>query len=243
MPTWQNGRPTPFGPGPGSLDDEGAAAEYLILGADTLVAAPVDLTDAEASTLQVAGVTAWNSLFGASPVRAGDRVLVIGAGGVSLYALQLARAVGAEVFVAARSGLDDPRWQQLGIDEVTNTTQAGCAERLATRAGGVDKVVNTVGAGMTNECLAALRGGGEVAIPGLYDMAPSALDMGALISGQASVRGVAVGSGEMHRQLSAFVEQHDLHPVIDRIVPFDDLPAALTGHRSTPTFGTVVITL
>ncbi|TYC01212.1 NAD(P)-dependent alcohol dehydrogenase [Micromonospora sp. WP24] len=242
-PNWVSGRPVPFGIGSGSLDDPGAAAEYVILDAGTLVAAPAHLDDAEASTLQVAGVTAWNALFGANPVTAGDRVLVIGSGGVALYALQLAQAVGAEVYVALRSRHDDPRWKDLDVAGIVDTTESGWGEHVKALSGGITKVVNTVGWGILNECLAALEPGGEQAVLGLYDPAPQAPDTMLLTANQLSVRGVAVGSVAMHRELAQFMAHHDLHPLISEHVAFDRLPDAFTVLRDGAVFGKLVIDL
>lgn len=240
VPSWLDGQPPAFGIGAGSLDDPGVAAEQLILDADRLIAVPEALSDEEASTLQVAGVTAWNSVFGDHPVQAGDRVLVIGSGGVSLFAAQLARAAGAEVHAAVRSQPEDPRWEQVGVSSVTTTTE-GWGQRFFEATGGADKIVNAVGPGILNECLAALRSGGEVATPGLYDLTPPALDGLSMIGKQTSVRGVAVGSVAMHRDLAAFMTQHDLHPIINHRVPFGELPQAYDLQGGSGLFGKIVI--
>ena len=241
-PEWTDGLPVPFGVGAGSMDDQGAAAEYLVLPEDTLVAAPSNLDAAEASTLQVAGVTAWNALFEGKPIGADDKVLVLGSGGVALYALQLARAIGAEVYVGVRHGMDDPRWAELGAAGVVDTTSETWPSDVVRLSGGVTKVINSVGSGIINECLGALEGGGEVAVLGLYDQNPPQLDMMALIGKQASVRGVAVGSGKMHRDLTAFIEEHDIKPIIDRSYPFSSLADAFSEFGSHSVFGKVVIT-
>ena len=240
VPSWVDGRPPAFGIGPGSLGDPGVAAEQLVLDARRLIAIPDSLSDEEASTLQVAGVTAWNAVFGDHPVAAGERVLVIGSGGVSLFAAQLARAAGAEVHAAVRSQPDDPRWEQLGVTGVTTTTE-GWGGRFFDWTGGATKVVNSVGPGMLNECLAALSSGGEVAMLGLYDLTPPALDGLSMIGKQTTVRGVAVGSVAMHRALAAFMAQHQLHPVIGRRVPFSDLPQAYQLQGASDLFGKTVI--
>ena len=91
--------------------------------------------------------------------------------------------------------------------------------------------------------LAALRGGGEVAVPGLIDLSNPVLDFTAMIAKQASVRGVAVGSVRMHRDLAAFLQEHGVHPVIERTVPFSDLPDAYRAHASTGVFGKTAITV
>jgi NADPH:quinone reductase-like Zn-dependent oxidoreductase len=154
VPSWQDGPAPLFGPGPGSFQDEGVAAEQVITGPAALVASPPGLDDAEASTLQVAGVTAWNSLFGWHPVQAGQRVVVLGSGGVSVFAAQLAVAAGAHVTAAVRANAGDPRWAGAGVTDVV-TTASGWGESFLRSAGGADKVVDAVGPGMVPESLAA----------------------------------------------------------------------------------------
>lgn len=244
VPAWVTGPAPAFGPGPGSLADPGAAVEYRVVEATTLIASPTHLTDLEAATLQVAGVTAWNSLFGAHPVTAGQRVVVLGSGGVALYAAQLARTAGAEVYAAVRSNPDDERWQAIGIAGAVTTDEAGWGERLYELTGGADKIVNAVGPALVNECLAALRGSGEVAVPGLIDLttAPT-VDVLSMIAKQTSLRGVAVGSVQMHRDLAAFMAEHDLHPILSTTVPFEQIPDAYRAQSTGGLFGKVVINL
>ncbi|MEU4677888.1 zinc-binding dehydrogenase [Micromonospora sp. NPDC023737] len=191
----------------------------------------------------MAGVTAWNAVFGTNPVTAGDRVLVIGSGGVSLYVLQLAQAVGAEVYVALRSRHDDPRWTGLNVSGIVDTTEPGWGERAKALSGGITKVVNTVGWGILNECLAVLEPGGEQAVVGLYDPVPQAPDTMLLTANQLSVRGVAVGSVAMHRELAEFMATHDVHPLISEHIAFDRLPAAYTILRDGAVFGKIVVDL
>lgn len=243
VPTWVDGRPPLFAQGAGSTGDPGFAAEQIVVDAGRVVPAPPHLSIAEASTLQVAGVTAWNCLFGAKPISAGDTVVVLGSGGVSLFAAQVAVALGARVFAAVRSNAEDPRWSELGVSGVI-TTGEGWGRRMADlTGGGATKVVNTVGPGLTPECIDALAPGGEVAIAGLMDMAMPALDSGALVGRQISVRGVAVGSVAMHRALSNFVAEHGIHPVVHTRVPFAEVPRAYEALAERGVFGKVLIDL
>ena len=246
VPAWQDGRAQTFGVGPGSFEDDGLAAELVVVDAVALIAAPATLTDLEASTLQVAGVTAWNSVFGSHPVAKGDLVVVLGSGGVALFAAQLSLAVGADVIAAVRdrdlTTDDRARWAAIGVTDVV-TTEPGWGSRLAARTGGAAKIVNSVGPGMTQECVDALGSGGEVAVPGLLDLSSPTLDFTAVISKQVSIRGVAVGSAAMHRALAAFLQEHDLHPVIDTVTPFTDLPQAYRRQAAHGIFGKIVISV
>lgn len=239
-PDWCTGRAQAFGIGPGSLDDPGVAAEQIVVDADRLIPTPLGLTDAEASTLQVAGVTAWNAVMAGKPVQAGDKVLVLGSGGVALYAAQLARALGAVPYAAVRSRADDPRWKEVGVAGIV-TTDADWGTRAYELTGGADKVVNTVGIGVVNECIAAAAGSGEIAVLGLRDNDVPALDVWSLVGKQASVRGVAVGSVSMHQDLARFMAEHDVHPAIDRRFTFADLPAAYEAQSLSGIFGKIVV--
>ncbi|WP_443049172.1 zinc-binding dehydrogenase [Streptomyces sp. NBC_00316] len=107
--------------------------------------------------------------------------------------------------------------------------------------GGVAKVVDSVGVSILSHALAALAPGGEVATLGLFDAAGGPLDGYALLGKQARIRGVAVGSEAMHRDLVSYVESHGIHPVIDRRIDFLDAPAAYTAQTSRGLFGKIVI--
>ncbi|WP_406462461.1 NAD(P)-dependent alcohol dehydrogenase [Streptomyces sp. NBC_01622] len=240
VPTWRSGRAKVFGIGPGSLEDPGVAAEQIVVDAGRLIATPENLSDAEASTLQVAGVTAWNALMAGKPVGAGDKVLVFGSGGVALFAAQMAHALGAVPYAAVLTLADDPRWQQLGVAGVL-TTDGEWSAKAFELTGGVDKVINTVGIGLVNECIAISAGSGEIAVVGLRATDVPELDMTGLTLKQVSVRGVAVGSVAMHEELARFTAKHDLHPVIDRRFAFADLPAAYEAQSSPDIFGKVVV--
>jgi NADPH:quinone reductase-like Zn-dependent oxidoreductase len=240
VPSWVDGPPPLFAQGPGSNADPGVAAEYVLVDEPALVRTPEHLDDVEASSLQVAGVTAWNAVFGSHAVAAGDTVAVIGSGGVSLYAAQLARTVGASVHVVTRGADLDPRWNRIGVAGHLPRTP-GWGRRLAELSGGIRTVVNAIGPGATAECLDAAANGGEVAVPGLVDLTPPALDLLDVIARQLSVRGVAVGSVRMHRDLADFMTEHRLHPVIDTVLPFDQLPRSYAVLATPGTFGKVVL--
>jgi NADPH:quinone reductase-like Zn-dependent oxidoreductase len=120
VPGWLDGPAPTVGPGAGSFDD-GVAVEQIVVDATALVDTPASPSDAEASTLQTAGVTAWNSLFGWRPVQSGHRIVVLGSGGVSVFAAQLAAAGGARVTAVVRVNTDDPRWRRIGVADVITT--------------------------------------------------------------------------------------------------------------------------
>ena len=240
VPSWVDGSPSVFAQGPGSNDDPGVAAEYVVVDAGVLVRTPSHLTDAEASTLQVAGVTAWNALFGGRPLVNGEHLVVIGSGGVSLYGAQIARALGATVSVVTRHDLD-PRWEQIGVTGHVSSAEPGWGHRLAESAGEAHKVLDTIGPRAVAECLDALAPGGEAAVPGLADMTASDVDVLGMIGRQLVLRGVAVGSVQMHRDLADFMTQHELHPLIETTLPFERLADSYAALATPGTFGKVVV--
>jgi NADPH:quinone reductase-like Zn-dependent oxidoreductase len=241
---WESGPPPMELPlGAGSLDVPGMLSEYVVLPSAQVTRAPANLDSAEASTIPVAGVTAWNALNGHHPVSEGQTVLSIGTGGVATYAMQLAQAAGARYFGVIRR--DAAGRQLVSAGAAGFVTSGGDGHWAAAvrelTGGGVDRVVDTVGTGTLNESLAAVRGLGEVALVGLFSLAPQPLDTMTLIGAGASVRGIAVGSTTMHRDLVRAIEKHDLHPIIDSRFDFDAAPVAFSKHYEGGVFGKVVI--
>jgi NADPH:quinone reductase-like Zn-dependent oxidoreductase len=245
VPDWSDGRPpAAMGLGLGALDEDGVLAEYIVLSAERVMRAPANLDHVEAATLPVAALTAWNAVFGDHPPTAGSSVLIIGSGGVALSALHLARAAGARVYASVRDDAQGDALVRLGVEGYVNSLiEPEWGRAMFELSGGVDKVVDSVGAAILPHALAALAPGGEVATLGLFDVAGAPLDAYALLGKQARVRGVAVGSRAMHRDLVDFVEAHDLHPVIDRRIDFLNAPAAYDALTSAGLFGKVVIEL
>jgi NADPH:quinone reductase-like Zn-dependent oxidoreductase len=251
FPRWQDG---PFSLDVidqigGSLD--GMLAEQIVLPATALVEIPddladlADLTDAEAATLPVAGLTAWNALTGGRGIRRGDTVLTLGTGGVSLFAVQLATAMGARVIATtgndARAGL----LRELGADVVLNyrdTPDWPASVRAATGGRGADLVVEV--AGTCESSLAAVALGGEIAVVGFVGGRPAAsLDPYAIFAAGATLRPVAVGSRAQLVALVHAVGTHRIRPVLDRVFPFDNAPAAFRHYLGGTALGKVVITV
>ncbi len=241
---WEDG-PAPDdrgGLGLGAMEDDGVLAEYVVLPADRVTRAPGNLTAVEASTLPVAGVTAWNVLMAQQPVGPGSTVVTIGSGGVSLFALQIARAHGARVVAMGRECEQGVRLLQMGASDFVNSTEVeSWAAAVQEVAGGATTVVDTIGIAAVNDCLAALAAGGSVAVIGLAETTSPPLEADALVARQLVVRGISVGSSRMHRDLVAAVEQYDIHPVIDRTFTFADAPAAFRAQAGKGIFGKFVI--
>ncbi|HEX7303725.1 NAD(P)-dependent alcohol dehydrogenase [Lentzea sp.] len=241
---WQDA-PVPTPPlGLGALDAPGVLATHVVLPVNQVVRAPAHLDHAESATLPVAGVTAWNALFGDHPVRPGQRVASLGTGGVAVYAMQLARAAGADYFGVVRRSTSARRLRDLGaVDVVDSADVPQWGARLREVSGGVHKLVDTVGTATIPDALTSLAWQGEVALVGLFTQEPAALDPMLLFGSGGSLRGVAVGTAAHHRDLVAFMERHGLRPVVDSVHPFSEAPAAFEHHRRPGVVGKVVITL
>ncbi|MEU2236739.1 zinc-dependent alcohol dehydrogenase family protein [Streptomyces vietnamensis] len=243
FPSWQDG---PFtvehvAQRGGSLD--GMLTEYAVADADSLVTVPAHLTYAEAATLPCVAVTAWNALTGdGTGVRPGDTVVVQGSGGVSLFALQFAKALGARVIATTSSPAKAARLRELGADAVVDyaaTPDWAGEVRALTDGRGADRVVDV--AGLLHESVRAITLGGTVVCVGFTGRTAPPLDPHALFASGATIRSVAVGSRAQFTAMNAFVEKHGLRPVVDRVFPFDRAVDAYRHYAAGTSFGKVVI--
>ena len=241
---WIDGAPNPgVGPALGGNGAPGMLAEYVALPAQGVVHIAASLSYEEAACLPCAGVTAWNALMaGPRAVAAGQSVLVLGTGGVSLLALQIARAAGARVIATSGSEAKRARVAALGADATVNyreTPEWGAAA-AALAGGGVDHVVEVGGAGTLAQSIAAVGFAGEVALIGVLTREGDTSPHGLMFKG-ASIRGIFVGSRQMAEDLNAFVDAHGIKPVVDRVFPFEAAKDAWAYQSSPDLFGKVVI--
>ena len=242
---WQDGPPTPLmGDALGAPPAKGMLADYVALPASGVVKLADTLSFDEAATLPCAGVTAWNALMcGIRPIKADSTVLLIGTGGVSVLALQIAKAAGATVIATSSSDAKLARMQALGADALINyrTTPDWGAEAARLAGGGVDHVVEVGGPGTLAQSIQAVGFGGEIALIGVLSMQGDASPMPLMVKG-ASLRGIFVGSAQMARDLNAFIDRHGIKPVADARFDFADAKAAYAYQASTDAFGKTVIT-
>jgi len=246
---WRDGPPIPgmgFGLGSPRDGEQGMLAEYVILAADRVAAAPKSLSFIEAATLPCAALTAWTALNGDRPytrrIGQGDKVLALGTGGVSLFALLLARAAGAEVIGASSQDEKRERLRALGATDTVNyQTTPTWGEVVFGRTGGVDRVVNAAGGAAMDQSIAAVGYGGEVALMGLFTMADAPPNFVLLMTKGASIRGVAVGSAAAYADLVAAVDAASLKPPIDRTFGFEEAKDAYRAQISPHLFGKIVI--
>jgi NADPH:quinone reductase-like Zn-dependent oxidoreductase len=226
----------------GSLD--GLLAEQVILPADALVEVPDVLTDAQAATVPCTGVTAWNALTGGRPVRPGETVLTLGTGGVSLYAVQLAAAMGARVIATTGDDAKAGLLKQLGAETVLNrhtTPDWPATVRELTGGRGVDHIVEV--AGTLEASLAAVALGGQIAVVGFVGGRDSArVDPYTIFTAGAVLRPLAVGSRAQLAELMGAIAALRLQPVVDRTFPFDRAAQAFHHYLDGAALGRVVIT-
>jgi NADPH:quinone reductase-like Zn-dependent oxidoreductase len=225
----------------GSLD--GMLTEVAVLPEQALVPVPGHLSYAEAATLPCAAVTAWNALTGDGlGLQPGHTVLTTGSGGVSLFAVQLAKLLGAKVIATTGQADKEQRLRDLGADAVVNYRAVPdwhTAVRDITNGRGVDRVVDT--AGTLEQSLKSLAINGHVAFVGSRSGDWPPLDPRLVFGVAATIRAVAVGSYAQFSQLNEIIAAHQLRPVIDRVFPFEEAGAAFRYYESASPFGKVII--
>lgn len=230
----------------GSLD--GMLTEYAILSEEGAVHIPDHLSFEEAAALPCAGVTAWNALTGGQPLLAGDTVLTLGSGGVSLFALQLAKLFGTRVIATTSSEEKAERLKTLGANDVVNyrtTPDWHSAVRELTDGRGVDHVVEVGGPGTIVQSIKSTRVSGEVATVGSL-AGNSSADVGVYSTawaGLITLRSVAIGSRAQFLAMNRAIAVNGLKPVIDRVFPFEDARAAYQYYEEIHPFGKVIISL
>ena len=226
---------------------DGMLAEQIALYEDGLVRVPGGLSFEQAACLPCAGVTAWNALMLAGkPVRAGDTVLVLGTGGVSIFALQFAKAAGARVIATSSSDEKIERVKALGASDGINyiRTPGWDAEVLKLTGGrGVDCVVEVGGVGTLERSFDSLAEGGKVSLVGVLTGRRAEINPYGLMWKAGSLHGIRVGSKEAFEQMNRAIETSQIKPVIDQVFPFDKASAAYRHHASGHFIGKVVITL
>ena len=229
----------------GSLD--GMLTEYAILPEEGVVHIPEHLSFEEAAALPCAAVTAWNALTGGHPLLAGDTVLTLGSGGVSLFALQFAKLFGTRVIATTSSEEKAERLKALGADAVVNyrtTPDWSGTVRELTGGRGADHVIEVGGPSTIVQSIKATRVLGEVALIGFATDPKASPDVGvhrATTAGLVTLRSIAVGSRAQFLAMNRAIAVNGLKPVIDRIFPFTEAKAAYRYYQEAQPFGKVII--
>jgi NADPH:quinone reductase-like Zn-dependent oxidoreductase len=223
------------------IDHDGWLTEYKAVSAEALVPMPEYLTFEEAATLPCVAVTAWSALSG---VRAGDTVLTQGTGGVSLFALQLAKVLGTRVITTTTHPESTARLRELGSDEVIDVRDSavwGDQVRALTGGRGVDRVVEVGGPGTLAQSTRAVAYGGQVSMVGALAAADGGMDFMSMFLSQARFQPIATGSRRDLQDLCRVMQQHLVRPVIDSVFSFDDAKSAWSHYAGRKVTGKVVI--
>jgi NADPH:quinone reductase-like Zn-dependent oxidoreductase len=239
FPTWFGG-PFEGGGEQYMLERDGWLTEYKVVDVEALVAAPKSLSFEEAATLTCAGVTAWSALAG---VRAGDIVLTQGTGGVSIFAVQLAKALGARVIATTSSPEKADRLRALGADEVIDyqaDADWGATARALTDRG-VDRVIETGGATSLVQSIRAVATGGQISVVGALGGFSGSVDYMAMFISQARFQPIPTGSRRDLEDLVRFIDRTGLKPVIDSTFAFEDARAAIEHLGRRQVFGKVIV--
>jgi NADPH:quinone reductase-like Zn-dependent oxidoreductase len=227
----------------GAGDLDGVLREYGAFDENGLIRVPEHLSYEEAATLPCAAVTAWNALVVSGTLKAGDTVLTLGTGGVSIFALQFAKMHGARVIATSSSDKKLEKAKALGADEIINykTTPEWDKEvlRLTNRIG-VDHVVEVGGAGTLSKSLNSVRVGGHVVVIGVLASAGE-FDPRSILMKSVRMQGILVGSRQMFEEMNNAIEGNRLKPVIDKTFAFKETPEALRYMENGSHFGKIVV--
>ncbi len=257
---WIDGRP-PKGFASLGVPLDGMLTELIKLDQEGVVKIPDSMSFEEASTLPCAALTAWNALWGAGkPLRAGQSVLVQGTGGVSMFALQFAKAAGARVIATSSSDAKIERLKALGADDCINYRSTPDWDQQAQRltggikgtgrdgretvsGGGVDVVVEVGGAGTLPRSYQAVGWGGKIGLIGVMTQPdnPSQLNPIGLAFKAASVHGIMVGSRVMFEEMLGAITANGIKPIVDKVFPFEDAKQAYRTAMDGDFMGKVVV--
>jgi NADPH:quinone reductase-like Zn-dependent oxidoreductase len=247
FPHWLGGEPTARNNDAISGENiDGFAAEYVVVPANSLVPMPARWSFEEAATLPCAGLTAWRALKVEGDLGADDIVLLPGSGGLSVYALQLAKAMGVTTILTSSSNDKLARLADLGADHLINYREKpewGAAVQSLTGDRGVDLVLEIGGQSSFAQSVAACRMGGRVMVVGSTSNALPELPLRDVVMRHIKVGGMAVGSVAQLRDLVAFVEQHGIRPIIDRRFSLEELGDAFRYQLTGAHLGKIVVAI
>lgn len=246
FPDWQDGEPAAATTARlGGDSTDGCAAEFSVVDPSTLTRMPAGYSYAEAATLPCAALTAWRALVTIGRIGAGDQVLVEGTGGVSIFALQFARAFGATVYATSASPAKIGRLRELGAAEVVDYRADPAWGETINRlsGGGVDHVIDVGGSSTFDQSISAARIDGNVVLIGILGGLSAEINLAKLLIRQQRIRPIAVGSRAMQRDMVAAIEAWGLKPVIDSVFPFERMADAFRHQLSGKHFGKIVIDL
>lgn len=230
----------------GPLD--GTAQDFMVIPANALVRAPRHMSPEQAATLPCAAVTSWNAIVAQGRVQPGDKVLLQGTGGISLFALQFAKMAGAEVFITSSNDNKLARARELGADHTINYRSVPDWHKAVlelTGGQGVDHVVDVGGASTLDKSTAAVRPNGTISMIGVLGGAQTPdFGLGRVVTRNLRLQGITVGSRDLFVDMAEAMELHEIIPVVDdRKFALQDLGAALDSMEEGRHFGKIVGTV
>jgi NADPH:quinone reductase-like Zn-dependent oxidoreductase len=245
FPLWLAGEPTlaDLAAVPGDRSD-GYARDEVVAAATAFTHAPKGYSHAEAATLTCAAVTAWRALFVEAKLQPGETVLVQGTGGVSIFALQFAKAAGANVIATSSSNAKLDRLASLGADHLINYRDDenwGTTARALTGGRGVDHVVEIGGAGTLAQSIAATRLCGNIALIGVLAGFAGTVPTAAIMAGNVRINGLTVGSRAQQIAMIRAIEANGIRPVIDRSFALEEIATAFRHQASGAHFGKICL--
>ena len=224
----------------------GVLAEYVRLHEHGVIKSPAHLSAAQSATLPCAALTAWHALMEPRPVIPGETVLLLGTGGVSVFAQQFCSLMGARTIVTSSSDEKLERMRSLGATAIVNYRGTPDWEKAVlglTNGEGVDRVIEVGGPGTLQRSIASVRVGGVVALIGILADAAGQISPTDLMRKSITLRGIYVGSREMFGQMNRAIEHHGLEPVIDEHFEFENAPRAYRTMSAASHFGKLVINM
>jgi NADPH:quinone reductase-like Zn-dependent oxidoreductase len=223
---------------------DGFAAELVAMPATAFTRLPKGWSLTEASTLPCAALTAWRALMVEARIKPGDVVLTQGTGGVSIFAVQFAKAAGATVIATSSSAEKLARLKALGADHLINYKEEAEWGRVAaalTGGRGIDAVVEIGGPGTMNQSLEAARTGGHISLIGVLTGWSGEINTAVAMSKNITIKGVTVGSRQEQEEMIAAIEANGLKPVIDSTFPLEGISAAFAHQISQKHFGKICL--
>ncbi|HEY1164036.1 MAG TPA: NAD(P)-dependent alcohol dehydrogenase [Chitinophaga sp.] len=244
---WEAGKNTPYHDQlRTSFSAPGLLAEYTVQPENTLVSTPNNLSDIEAAPLSIAGLTVWTCLVEQANIRAGQTILVQGSGGVSLFALQIAKMFGLKVIATTGSKEKEQKLKDLGADAVINYKDFPEWSNEVKRLNGgigVDVTLDVTGTDTIEQSILSVKQHGFVGLIGLMTGTKLTIDLIPLITNYVRLQAYSVGNAAELRDLVNAIEKNSIKPVIDSVFPLEKVQEAFHRFKSGQAFGKVVITL
>ena len=247
FPNWNAGAPQMAGfasvPGDGA---DGFGAELVAAPETAFTRMAEGYSFEEAATLPCAALTAWRALMVEAKIKPGDWVLTQGTGGVSIFALQFAKAAGARVIATSSSDEKLKRLKELGADHLINykdTPEWGKKAKELTGGRGVDEVVEIGGPGTLAQSIAASKMGGHISLIGVLTGVSGEVPTAALFSMNITMSGITVGSASMQEDMIAAIEANGIKPVLDQTFPLEKIAEAFGHQASQKHFGKIIVSI